>query len=116
MGTRGYSRDQYTNDDLHERWSGGGTVAAFQAGIHGARRTGLRNMSLSASMTSRKTASMPKISAADREDEVLDLVCAELSSAGRELQIVDRPDRRAPSSVPPVDAIIRVAEDGYDEE
>ena len=59
---------------------------------------------------------MPKPSAADREDEVLQLVCAELSSGGRGLQIVDRPDRRAPSSVPPVDAIIRVAEDGYEEE
>ncbi len=59
---------------------------------------------------------MPKPSAADREDEVLRLVCAELSSGGRELQIVDRPDRRAPSSVPPVDAIIRVAEGDYEDE
>ena len=59
---------------------------------------------------------MPKPRATEREDYVLDLVCSELSQGERKLQIVDRPDRRPPSEVPPVDAIIRVVDGDYEEE
>jgi len=59
---------------------------------------------------------MPKPMAADREDNVLDLVCTSLSQGERKLQVVDRPDRRPPSAVPPVDAIIRVINGDHDEE
>jgi thiol-disulfide isomerase/thioredoxin len=59
---------------------------------------------------------MPKQSAADREDEILELICAKLSGEDRKLEIIDRPDRRPRSEVPPVDAIIRVVEGDYEEE
>lgn len=56
---------------------------------------------------------MPKPEHEQREDELLDLVCSKLSRDGRQVVITDRPDRRPPSDVPPVDAIVRVVEGEY---
>lgn len=46
---------------------------------------------------------------------MLDLVCTGLSQGERKVEIVDRPDRRAVSEVPPVDALLRVIDNDHDE-
>lgn len=56
---------------------------------------------------------MPKQGALDREDEVLSLVCAALSSSSRTAAIETRPDRD-PAHPLTVEALLRVREDGYD--
>jgi len=58
---------------------------------------------------------MPKDGARQREDEILDLVCSALSTDGRTLTLVDRPDRPGRSAPDlTVDAVIKVSEDSYD--
>jgi hypothetical protein len=63
-----------------------GAGPSFEAAGKHVRRTG----------TPRHHARMPKDGARQREDQVLDLVCSALSTDGRTLKLVDRPDRGPP--------------------
>lgn len=56
---------------------------------------------------------MPKQGAHERENEVLSLVCAALSGAGRTVVVDSRPDRD-PAAALTVDALLRVSETGYE--